>query len=84
MTATTTKKQFVVTMSATQAGYDVHAAGCRHLRKMALHLMFGKATSTSGDALKDGLVRRFADNGWTADMIRVMNCCANAPAVDAP
>lgn len=74
-------RRYVVTMGATHAGYDIHGAGCTHLRKIPQMKVFGRTRGTTAEIVRTGLARTYEDQGWTPEMIRIMGCAAKAPVV---
>lgn len=72
-------RRYVVTMGARHAGYDIHAAGCTHLRKIPMTMIFGRTRGTSPQTVKTGLVGTYAEQGWTPAMVRIMGCAERAP-----
>jgi hypothetical protein len=78
-TATKIRRRFTVAHGTTKiAQYDIHACGCSHVTK-ATFKVFTDAVASSGEGVRKGLARQRSEQGWTAEMMRVMDCCENAP-----
>jgi hypothetical protein len=79
-TTNTTKRLFTVVMSEKKANcYEVHAVRCCHATKISPTKIFAKYRSASAETLKANMLADFEEQGWTADMIRIMTCSKNAP-----